>query len=415
MTEAIARANFHTHKHRELREITQLWGSRADNAPPCQLDFGYRGCVKQHVWSLFFVVLALLCAPVNAAELSVTFAAIGQGDAALVVSPTGKTVLIDGGPPEGTEHLIQVLQKRKVATIDLIILTHPHLDHLGGLSQVIRSMPVRMFLDAGYPSTSPAYTNLLRTLSERGVAVKNAAIGRSIDLGDGATLTLLGPPSPFLENTRSDVNANSVVARLDWKGRTALFTGDAEPEAERAMIERSAAQPTLIRAELLKVAHHGGRYSSTESFLRAVSPKVAVISCGVGNDYGHPTADAMSRIQAVGATLYRTDLQGDVTVSSRDGQPWQVSTEQIEPVVKAGSHGTALVKAPIPTPASPTPAAPAAAAPTSQRFVASANSKLFHKPGCSSAARISPANLLTFPSRAAAVQSGRQPAGDCQP
>lgn len=399
---------------------TQLLEEPADNAPPCQLNFGYRGCVKQRLWSLFFVALCLLTAPVQAAELSITFAAIGQGDAALVISPTGKTVLIDGGPPEGTEHLLQVLQRRKVTAIDLIILTHPHLDHLGGLSQVIRRMPVRMFLDSGFPSTSPPYTTLLRTLSERGVTVKNATMGRSIDLGDGATLTLLGPPSPFLESTRSDVNANSVVARLAWKGRSALFTGDAEPEAERAML---ASQPALLQAELLKVAHHGGRYSSTEAFVRAVSPRIAVISCGIGNDYGHPTVEAMNRLQAVQATLYRTDLQGDVTVSSRDGQPWQVFTEQLGPVVSEPSHGAGPAKAPGPATVRPTlpdavrpaPAAAAAISPASQRLVASANSKLFHKPDCPAAARISPKNLLTFTSRAVAVQSGRQPAGDCQP
>ncbi|MBL8635400.1 MAG: MBL fold metallo-hydrolase [Myxococcales bacterium] len=378
--------------------------------------------MKQRLWSLFFVVLCLLTARVQAAELSITFAAIGQGDAALVISPTGKTVLIDGGPPEGTEHLLQVLQQRKVTAIDLIILTHPHLDHLGGLSQVIRRMPVRMFLDSGFPSTSPPYVTLLRTLSERGVTVKNATMGRSIDLGDGAALTILGPPSPFLESTRSDVNANSVVARLAWKGRSALFTGDAEPEAERAMLERNASQPALLQAELLKVAHHGGRYSSTEAFLRAVSPRIAVISCGIGNDYGHPTVDAMNRIQAVQATLYRTDLQGDVTVTTRDGQPWQVSTEQLGPVVSAASHGAGPTKAPGATTVRPTQSdavrlTPSAAAtsPASQRFVASANSQLFHKPDCPAAARISPKNLLTFTSRAVAVQSGRQPAGDCQP
>lgn len=406
-----------------LHNVTQRLLRHADNDPPCQLNIGYRGCVKQRVWSLFFFVLALLTAPVQAAELSITFAAIGQGDAALVISPTGKTVLIDGGPPEGTEHLLSVLQRRKITAIDLIILTHPHLDHLGGLSQVIRSMPVRMFLDSGFPSTSPPYMTLLRTLSERGVAVKNASLGRNIDLGDGATLTLLGPPSPFLASTRSDVNANSVVARLSWKGRTALFTGDAEPEAEKAMIERNASQPALLQAELLKVAHHGGRYSSTESFLRAVSPRVAVISCGVDNDYGHPTADAMNRIQAVGAKLYRTDLQGDVTVSSRDGQPWQVTTEPSEPVVKASSHGAGTTKPLSPVAARPTQLAPgspaqsvaAAQGPASERFVASANSNLFHKPGCPAAARISPANLMNFASRAAAMQSGRQPAGDCHP
>ena len=113
----------------------------------------------KHVCSLLFL-LALLTASAQAADLTVTFVSCGQGDAALIVSPTGKTVLVDGGPPEGTERLLQVLKKRQVSSIDLVILSHPHLDHLGGLGQVAKSMPVRMFLDAGFPSTSPPYNNL---------------------------------------------------------------------------------------------------------------------------------------------------------------------------------------------------------------------------------------------------------------
>lgn len=399
----------------------------ADNATPCPFFFGYRCGVKSCLSWLSFL-LALLSATAQAADLSVTFASVGQGDAALIISPTGKTVLIDGGPPEGSERLLQVLQKRKVSSIDLVVLTHPHLDHLGGLTPVVRSVPVRMFLDAGFPSTSPPYTALLQLLSERGVAVKNATLGRNIDLGDGATLTLLGPPSPFLTNTRSDVNANSVVARLQWRGRTALFTGDSEPEAERAMLERNAKTPGQLRAELLKVAHHGGRYSSTEPFLRMVAPRLAVISVGLGNDYGHPTAEAMSRIQSAGATIYRTDQQGDVTVQSRDGQPWQVTTEAAQPVLKT-THGTASPSlAPSPTkPAiqaapsmiSPMPAqaAPKTAqpAPSEGGFAASVNSKVFHKVSCPSVARIYPANRISFANRAAASQSGREPAGDCHP
>jgi len=346
----------------------------------------------------------------------VTFASVGQGDAALIVSPTGKTVLVDGGPPEGSERLLQVLQKRKVSTIDLIILTHPHLDHLGGLAQVLRTLPVRMFLDAGFPSTSPPYTALLQLLGERGTVVKNATIGRSIDLGDGATLTLLGPPSPFLANTRSDVNANSVVARLLWRGRTALLTGDSEPEAERALLNRNAAALEILRAELLKVAHHGGRHSSTEPFLRAVSPQIAVISVGPGNDYGHPTAEAMGRITALGATIYRTDQQGDITVLSHDGQPWQVTTAAAPAVFKA-HHGSLP-----PTPANPpppvrtqSPPTPTPTLPSEAGFVASVNSKVFHRPSCPAVARIFAANRITFASRAAALQSGRQPSGDCKP
>ncbi len=336
---------------------------------------------------------------------------VGQGDAALIVSPTGKTVLVDGGPPEGTERLLQTLKRRQVSSLDLIILTHPHLDHLGGLSQVVSQLPVRTFLDAGYPSTSPPYTALLKLLADKGIAVKNATAGRNIDIGDGATLTLLGPPSPFLANTRSDVNANSVVVRLAWRGRTALLTGDSEPETEQYLLgPRPQGQPDL-RAELLKVAHHGGRYSSTEAFLRAVSPKLAFISVGPGNDYGHPTADAMGRIAAVGATIYRTDLQGDLTAVSNDGQPWTVKIEAAPPVTKQ-RHGQG---SPTPNSTPPSPPTPVPATAPEEGYAASSNSKVFHKKSCPSVARIFPTNRVSYPTRAAAMQSGRQPSGDCKP
>ena len=120
-----------------------------------------------------------------------------------------------------------------------------------------------MFLDAGYPSTSPAYVALLKALQEKRVPVAQATLGRNIDIGDGASLRLLGPPSPWLSNTRSDVNANSVLVRLSWRERTALFSGDAEPETERWLLERYRGEPATLVAEVLKVPHHGGKYSST--------------------------------------------------------------------------------------------------------------------------------------------------------
>lgn len=367
----------------------------------------------------FLYLLVLLSRTALAGELSVMSISVGQGDSALIVSPTGKTILIDGGPPEGTERLLQTLKRRQVSSLDLVILTHPHLDHLGGLAQVVQSVPVRAFLDAGYPSTSPPYATLLKLLAERGVAVKNATAGRNIDIGDGATLTLIGPPSPFLTNTRSDVNANSVVVRLTWRGRTALFTGDSEPETEQYLLSHLPPGPDGLRAELLKVAHHGGRYSSTEPFLRAVSPKLAFVSVGPGNDYGHPTAEAMGRITAVGATIYRTDLQGDLTAVSRDGQPWIVKSEPAPAVMKQ-HHGSGSpanpppVAAPRPTP-TPSPATPAPSPSVEEGYAASVNSQVFHKRSCPSVGRILPANKVSFPTRAAAIQSGRQPSGDCKP
>lgn len=367
--------------------------------------------------ALLVALLALTIAPppsARAAELAVTFFDIGQGDSALIVSPTGKRVLIDGGPPEAGERLLAALTAHRIDLIDLIILTHPHADHLGGLKKVVGALPVRMFLDSGYPSTSPVYGGLLSVLSARGVAVKQAAAGRQIELGGGALLTLLGPPAPWLTNTRSDVNANSVVARLAWQGRSALFTGDAEPETERWLLAQSSAGTSgadgLLRAELLKVPHHGGRFSSTLPFLQTVAPRLAVISVGATNDYGHPTPEALARLAQVGARVLRTDQDGEITVRSRDGQPWQVET----------AGGRTSLAPPVLTnrPARVTPL-PARRSPVGGGggidYVASTRSPVFHRSDCSAAQRIVPANLIHFATREAALASGRRPAEDCRP
>jgi len=270
--------------------------------------------------------------------LAITFFDIGQGDAALVVTPAGKRILIDGGPPEGADALIAALSERQIDRLDLVVLSHPHLDHLAGLRRVVERIPIATYLDAGYESTSPPYRALLQALSERGVPVKQAKRGRSIDGGAGTTLLLLAPPEPFIDRSRSEVNANSVVVRLSWRGRSVLFTGDAEPETERWLLSQygPAASPPpqtagLLAAEVLKVAHHGGKYSSTAGFLAVVSPQLAVISCAAVNDYGHPTPETLARLEKVGARTLRTDQLGHITLRSRDGQAWEVDNQPATP------------------------------------------------------------------------------------
>jgi beta-lactamase superfamily II metal-dependent hydrolase len=255
------------------------------------------------------------------APLHIDFVAVGQGDAALVTGPTGKTVLIDGGPRVAGPALAAQLRARHVSGVDLVLLTHRHEDHLGGIAAVVRAFPVRLFMDSTFPHASQDYERLLLTLRERHVMVVTATKGRTIDLGDGAVLTLLGPPDPPLTRSRSDVNANSVVARLDYRNVGVLFAADAEPQTERWLLASRA----RLGAQILKVAHHGARSSSTAPFLDAVAPVVAVVSVGAVNEYGHPTPEALGRLARAHASIYRTDQDGTVTVET-DGTHIEVTT-----------------------------------------------------------------------------------------
>jgi competence protein ComEC len=242
--------------------------------------------------------------------LRMAFITVGQGDATLITSPTGKTILIDGGPRDAGPALVARLRAQGSGPLDLVLLTHRHADHLGGLSEVVRSFGARLYMDAPFPHPSPAYSALMRTLAANAVPVRGAERGRRIDIGGGAWLTLLSPPEPTLTGTRSDVNANSVVVRLDYGETSALFAADAEAATERWLLESGA----TLAASVLKVAHHGSRYSSGAAFLRAVNPEIAIVSVGATNDYGHPAPDALARLAKRGARVFRTDRDGTITV-----------------------------------------------------------------------------------------------------
>jgi competence protein ComEC len=261
---------------------------------------------------LFGALLGAPSAAWGAGSLRLDFIDVGQGDAALITSPTGKTVLIDGGPRRSSRALAAFLAEHTHGPLDLVVLTHRHEDHLGGLTAAMQDVGARLFLDAPVAHPTRVYTRLLHVLEERGIPVRQAVRGRKIDLGGGATMTLVGPPDPAITGSRSDVNANSVVARVQFGSFVVLLAADAEAPTEAWLL----ASGGDLHATVLKVAHHGSRFASGARFLRAVAPKIAIVSVGASNDYGHPAPETLDRLARGGATIYRTDVDGDVAIET---------------------------------------------------------------------------------------------------
>ena len=241
---------------------------------------------------------------------------VGQGDALLVQAPGGKTALIDSGPAGARRTLFRYLRANGVEKIDLLVHSHAHADHVGNTAALIREFGVGTVLDPGFPHTAKAYARALAAIEAAGIPVRIARRGRTVRLGRRVTLSVLAPEAPFLAGTRSDVNANSVVFRIDYGQVRILMTGDAEGETEARLLRRDR---SALRAQVLKVAHHGSRFATHGPFIRAVSPTLAIISAGVNNAYRHPAKKTLSRLAAQGVAVATTARDGHVLIET-DGR-----------------------------------------------------------------------------------------------
>lgn len=248
---------------------------------------------------------------------------VGQGDSFLIRTPQGKAVLIDAGPPEAGEDVVRALGRYGVRQLDLVVATHPHADHIGGMRAVLEAVPVLRFLDSGQPYPTRTYTQLLETVKEKGITFLVAEAGQKFELDSGITLEVLAPVQPLIRgSTGSDENANSIVLRLTAGTFSMLFTGDSEAETERRLIAAGA----NLSAQVLKVAHHGSRYCTSRDFLERVRPEVAIISCGKENDYGHPAQATLNRLRSYVREIHRTDLEGEITLIVEEGS-YRIHTE----------------------------------------------------------------------------------------
>lgn len=267
--------------------------------------------------------------PPSGDELSIHVLDVGQGDAILIVAPGGKIALVDASGPGSGKKILATMKNYGVDHIDLLISTHAHADHIGGADEVIKGTKVYKVLDSKVPNTTKNYEDFLNAIEAKQVEFVGASPGQTFDLGSGAIISVLAPIEPFftkdqLRSGGNEPNANSVVTRLDYGEFSILLTGDAEAQTEERLMEQSA----RIAARVLKVGHHGSKYASSDDFLRAAKFKDAIISCGADNRYGHPSQEVLDRLKALGVKIYRTDLQGEITIKTRGKEDYQITTER---------------------------------------------------------------------------------------
>jgi competence protein ComEC len=261
-------------------------------------------------------------------KLHVSFLDVGQGDAIAIRLPNGQDILIDGGPDP--QKIILALSKELPfwdRTIDLVVCTQPQADHVTGLIEVLQRYKVKQVLEPGVSYNSSVYQEWLRAVEDKRIQHNIARAGQEIDLGKGIKMEVLNPPAKLFEGTTDDVDNNGVVLKLSWGEISFLFTADIREDIELELIGQRA----NLRSTVLKVAHHGSRTSTSEQFLAAVDPEVAVICVGKGNPFGHPSPEVLQRlITRLGEeNVYRTDEDGTVEFIT-DGERLWLKPERSE-------------------------------------------------------------------------------------
>lgn len=257
--------------------------------------------------------------------LIVTFLNVGQGDSILITTPGKKNILIDGGtvPKQwstfdaGKRVVAPYLRKKGIRKLDLVAATHPDMDHIGGLISVLKHVKIEKFLDSGIISATQTYEELLKLIENKKIRYEIAEQG-GLNIDPSITFEILSPLSAKF----TDENDNSIVIKLTYGKISFLFTGDISQSAEKLYVQKYGDK---LKSTVLKAAHHGSKNSSSISFLNYVRPEVAVISCGKNNPFGHPAKEALSRLEEIGAKIYRTDQNGNITIRT-DGEKYSTST-----------------------------------------------------------------------------------------
>lgn len=244
--------------------------------------------------------------------MKVHYIDVGQGDATLV-QVNGKNLLIDAGPNKSAGSLVEYIKGIGVTTIDHVIATHPHEDHIGGMDEIFDAFEVKNFYSPKVEHTTKTFEKMINAVTNEGLKITTikAGDGSKIDLGDGTKVEIFSP----VDDKYNELNDYSPIMKITFGENSFLFTGDAEKLVEKQVI----ANGENIDADVLKVGHHGSTTSSSEDFIKEVSPDIAVIPVGEGNDYGHPHKEILELLEKNNINLLRTDFEGTIILES-DGE-----------------------------------------------------------------------------------------------
>jgi competence protein ComEC len=253
----------------------------------------------------------------NDGRMEVYFLDVGQGDSELI-RYNGTTVLIDAGEAEEGPGIVTYLKHLGISDIDLLIATHPHSDHIGGMQDILKNFNVRNVIDSGMPHTSPTYQKFLETIDRKNIPYKTVKRGDSFSPAPGLTMLVLSAPDG---NKDQDLNDGSIVLRASYGQINILFEADAGTATEESMMQSGLP----LESQILKVAHHGSPHGTGSIFLEHVRPEAAIISVGAGNPYNHPALDTVARLEEAGALVFRTDIDGTIVVRT-DGMKFSLET-----------------------------------------------------------------------------------------
>ena len=252
-------------------------------------------------------------------NLEVSYLDVGQGDAAYI-RVNDFDILIDAGPRSDADRLMEQLEKKNIDDFEMVIATHPHEDHIGGMVKVFERYDVKEFYMPKVTHTTQTFKNMVNAVNKEGIKIQTIKEGMSFELGSGAKIDVYSP----IYESYEEFNDYSPIMKLTFGETELIFTGDAEAHAEQDVV---AKYPNDLDADVLKFGHHGSSTSSTDEFLKSVSPEYGIISCGVDNKYGHPHRETLDKISKYNIKAYRTDKQGQITLTS-NGKDISIKTEK---------------------------------------------------------------------------------------